>query len=152
MLTNKKRLNLIAYLFLSIFLLFGCLSVKDIIEVAGDNREQLPIRSLTITIDPSQREVLFNELRKFADSHDFEFMMTDYGTNGDRFLVELLGNQIKILAVDIYQAPTMVSISFYDQRRANPVSEETLNIIDDLATDLKTSISDIPNTTITEEK
>jgi hypothetical protein len=126
--------------------------VKDIIEVAGDNREQLPIRSLTITIDPSQREVLFNELRKFADSHDFEFMMTDYGTNGDRFLVELLGNQIKILAVDIYQAPTMVSISFYDQRRANPVSEETLNIIDDLATDLKTSISDIPNTTITEEK
>jgi hypothetical protein len=152
MLTGRKKLILSVCMFLGISSLLGCLSLKKAAEVAGDNREQLPIRSFTITIDPSQREDLFNQLHKFADKHSFEFAFTDYGTNGARFLVEMLRNDIAILAVDIPKAPTMVSISFYDQSFATPVAEETLDKIDDLASDLKSFISEIPNVTILEEK
>lgn len=152
MLTNRKKLNLISCLFLSTFLLWGCLSVKQIIEVAGDNREQLPIRWLTITIDPGRRGELFDQLQKFADKHGFEFLMSDFGTGGERFIIEMLGNHIKILAVNIPESSTMVSIRFYDQSRANPVSEETTKTIDELVSDLKTFISEIPNVTITQKK
>jgi hypothetical protein len=77
-------------------------------------------------------------------------MFTDYGTNGQRFIVELLRRDIKILAVDIPETSKMIAIDFYDQSFAKTVSEETINNIDDLATDLKTSISEIPNVMMTE--
>jgi len=152
MIIDRKRLNLIAYLFLSTFLLWGCLSLKQIVEVAGDNQEQLPIRSLTITIDPKQRQELFDQLRKFADKQGFKFLISDYGTGGENFLVEMLSNHIKILADDTPKAPTMIAIDFYDETRASPVSEETLKTIDRLASDLKIFINEIPNVTINEEK
>jgi len=125
--------------------------MKRVAEIATNNREQLPIRSLTITIDPGQREELFDQLRKFADKHDLEFMTTDYGTGGERFLVEMLGNHIKILAVDIPEAPTLIAIDFYDQTNVIPVPEEMIETMDDLASDLISFISEIPNLTITEE-
>src|SRR5919197_2096244 len=135
MLTGRKKMILTICMFLGISFLLACLSLKKAVEVAGDNREQLPIRSFTITIDPSQREELFAQLHKFADKHGLEFAFTDYGTNGARFLVEILGKDIKILAVDIPKAPTMVSIRFYDQSLATPVADETFHKIDDLASD-----------------
>ena len=148
---KHTKLIIIVSLFVGIPFLFGCLSLKQIVEVAGDNQEQLPIRSLTITIDPDHREELFDQFRKFAHKHDFEFMITDYGTGGERFLVEMLGNHIKILAVDISKAPTMIAINFYDQTRVTPVREETIKTIDNLASVLKTFISEIPNVTIVEQ-
>jgi hypothetical protein len=46
----------------------------------------------------------------------------------------------------------MVFIRFYDRYRATPVPEKTIKTIDDLASDLKSFISAIPNVTIIEEK
>ena len=58
-------------------------------------------------------------------------------------------SDIKILAVGEPSTPTMISIYFYDEDSAHPVSKET---VDDLFSDLKSFISEIPNVTITEER
>ena len=125
-------------LLLSTQLLFGC-----------TNHEQLPISGLTVTIDPSQREELFNTLHSFADKHSFDFTFTDYGTNGQRFLVDLLRKDIKVLAVDRPEAPEMIRIDFYDQSFAYTPSETTINITAELASDLKMFLNEIPNVLIT---
>ena len=138
--SQPKKLILVFCLFLSTLFLFGCF-----------NQEQLPIRRLTITIEPSQRKELFSQLQKFAEKHGFEYMTSDYGTGGERFIVELLNEQIKILVVDVPEAPSLVSVRFYDQTLANPVSQETLEIIDGLLIELESFISEIPSVTVTEE-
>ena len=152
MLTDRTNLVVIICLVLCMASTLGCASIQQIEEVAGDTQEQLPIRRLRITIDPSQREELFDQLRNFADNHAFKFETTDYGTGGERFLVEMLGDNIKILVVDVLNAPSNVRIRFYDQTGANSVSEETIKTIDVLVSDLKSFISEIPNVTITEDQ
>jgi len=152
MLLNRKKIDLIVNFLLATLLLLGCLSMKQIVEIAGDNREQLPIRSLTLTIDPSQRDELFDQLRKLADKHNFEFLKSEFGPSGERFIIEMLGNHIKILADDTPKAPTIIAIDFYDQTRGNSVSEETVKKIDRLVSDLRTFLNEIPNVTITEGK
>jgi regulator of replication initiation timing len=141
MFNNRRKLILITCLLLGIPFLVGC-----------SNQGQSPIRSLTITIEPSQREELFDQLRRFADKHSFEYLFTDYGTNGQRFTVELLRKDIKILAVDVYKATEMVDIDFYDQSFATKASEDTMTNIDELATDLKTFLNEIPNGILTEQR
>lgn len=148
----RKRLILVATLFLSIPLLFGCfIDVKRVVETASDNKAQLPIRRLRITIDENQLNELVSQLRQFADKHndEFEFLGSDLKTVGS--MVELLGDHIKIIAADSPYNPTLIEIDFYDQTRAKPVSEETLQTMDDLVNDLKGYINEIPNVTITEK-
>jgi len=49
MFTKRTKLTMAICLFLVIPLLLGCfIDMKRVIEIATDNREQLPIRSLTI--------------------------------------------------------------------------------------------------------
>jgi len=152
MLGNQRRLLLIMFLFLLLLFMSGCfINMKRVIEIASDNREQLPIRSLRITIDPSQREDFFEQLQKFADKHAFDFKLSDYGTGGANFLVEILSEDIEILAVDIPKAPEMISVRFYDRRRSTPVSEETMDVINELAIDLENYIMEIPEITILEQ-
>lgn len=150
--TNRNKLILIICLFLSMAPSFGCASLKQIAQAAGDNREQLPVRSLTITIDRSQRDMLIDQLQKFANMHNYSFEMTDYGTGGEHFLIEMLGDNIKILSTDVPTAPTLVAIDIFDQTRSNPLPKETVGTINALVRDLKDLLGEIPNVTITEEK
>jgi hypothetical protein len=70
---EHTKLIVIVSLFLGIPFVLECfINMKRVVEIATDNREQLPIRSLKITIDPSQRDELFEQLRKFADKHSFD--------------------------------------------------------------------------------
>ncbi len=139
---NRRKLVWVISLFVGLLFVFGCLA---------DNLEQLPIRSLTLTIDPQQREELFDQLHRFGDKHGFEFTLTDYGTNGKRFLVELLRKDINVLAVDIPDTSNMVVIGFYNHSFTNPVDEKTIETIDELFTELQSLLGEIPNVTITEE-
>lgn len=138
---------------MSIPLLLGCiLNIRQLVEVAGDSRGQLPIRSLRVTIDPSQREELFEQFHKFADKHDFEIVISDYGTGFESYLVEMLRDDIQIIAGHSRPDPELVSVGFYNQKRATPIPEETIETINELVVDLESFIMEIPNVTITEEQ
>lgn len=101
-----------------------------------------------MTIDESRREELFNQLRKFADKHDFEFHLDFYDPDEKIFLVAMYRDDLKILADHAPNDPTMISIDFYERDPANPTPKET---VEDLFSDLKRFISEIPGVTITED-
>lgn len=58
-------------------------------------------------------------------------------------------DDIRIIAGDVPPDPTRVPVRFYAKHPGYPVDEET---VDELFSDLKSFISEIPNVTITEEK
>lgn len=114
----------------------------------GPGVRVMPIRSLTLTIEKSQREELFDQLRKFADKHGFEHRVTDFNTNGEHFQFWMSGDDMFITASDVPPDPDLVDISLYGKNPGVSVDEE---VVDDLVNDLKSFISEIPNATIVEQ-
>ena len=151
--TNRTKVFVIVSLSLCFGLILCFLgytrirSLFNLMEVGS--KGQAPIRSLRITIDKSQRERLFDQFRKFADKHGFEYQISDFNTNGENFQFWMSRDDITIIANNVPPNPTRVPIRFYAKYPGYPVDEET---VDELFSDLKSFISEIPNVTITEEK
>jgi hypothetical protein len=141
MLNNRRNLILFSCLLFGISFLFGC-----------DNQEQLPVRNLRITIDPSQQQELFSQFHNFAEKHGFAIEISDYGTGGESYAVWMRRDRIQIAALHNRYDREIVSVGFYDETRADPASAKTLEIIDNLLDDLRRYISEIPNTTMTEPR
>ncbi len=149
MITQHMNLGrAVGLIFVVTLFILGCKDTRVLLTDTGDS-SQLPVRKLRVTVNKSQREELFNQLRDFANHHDLKFILTDYGT-GDNFLVEILGADIKILAVISRPDPEIMSIGFYSKTPEDPPPDE--KTVDDLLKDLKRFISEIPNATITEER
>lgn len=125
--------------------ILGCTLLNN----AANEINQEPVRRLRITIEESQREDLFAQFQKFAEAHNFKIDITDFNTNGEHFQVWMSGDSIQIVASDIPRKPNEASIDFYGLYPGYPVDEET---IDELLTDLKSFIGEIPNVTIMEEQ
>lgn len=149
MLAQRTKLSVVTRLFLGVLLCtLGCVGGSALLSKLREGRSQAPVRSLRVTIEESQREELFDQLKKFADKHAFKFIISDYGTGGDLYLIEIRGDNIKILATITRADPKIVSIGFYRSLPENPPPDE--KTVDDLLNDLKSFISEIPNVTIHE--
>lgn len=150
-----KRTKLIVIVCLSLcFMAVACVlgfpritSLLKMMEVGSEG--QAPIKSLTLTIDKSQREELFDKLRSFAETHGFEYELTDFNTNGENFQFWMSRDDLRIIANNVPPNVTRVPIRFYAKYPGYPVDEKT---IDKLFNEVKSLISEIPNVTITEEK
>jgi hypothetical protein len=146
-----KKSGLAISLFLGISLCaLACLSTFVLAEKFEESTSQPPIKSLYVTIDASQRQELFEQMRRFADKHAFEYNLTDYGGQGKYFLVEIRGDNIKILANETSRDLTSFEISFFAPSPNDPIPNE--KILDELVIDLKSFINEIPNVTISEEE
>jgi len=130
--------------FTMLFATLGCALVNS----AGGGNSLAPVRSLTLTIDKGQREELFDRLQKFSEKHAFEFRLTDFNTNGERFQFWMSREDVYITASDVPPDPALVYIFFYIYPGSS-IDEES---VDKLLIDLKSYIGEIPNVTITEEK
>jgi hypothetical protein len=108
-----------------------------------------PIKTLSIRIDPEQREELFTQMRRFADDHNLGFQLTFYSPLfRDKYLLVMQGASFHIFAAQISD-PTKLDFNFMIDDPANPPSQEN---IDDLLDDLKTYVRGIPDLVIIEDK
>lgn len=127
----------------------GCLTLYTLPEKFEDSASQAPIRSLFVTIDPSQTEEFFEKLQDFAAKNSFEYNLTDYGGQGEHFLAYILGDKIKILVVGISDNSTLFSVRFFAPSPGDPLPKEQL--VDELISDLKSHLSEIENIIINED-
>ena len=125
--------------------ILGCMAAVGTV----DDSAQPPLGSLRITIDVNRREELFTQLREFAEKHSFEILIREVKVHPDGIFIAMYRNDLKILANDVPKSPTIISLGFYNRYIALPASQET---VDELFSDLKAFISEIPNLTISEEK
>jgi len=129
---------------------FGC---ANMIESSSEYNkrypsERLPIRILSIRVDKDQREELFSQLRKFSEKHHLSFDLSFY-RDKEIFFIVMSDETIDISGLSKPITTTELDINFYEEDPTNPPSQET---VDELYSDLKSFISEIPNVTITGEK
>lgn len=142
---HHKRL--IVTISLSVLLcIFGCKGLADVAQKRSQGN--LPLRVLRITIDVNRREELFAQLRQFAEKHGFEILIREVQVIPEGIFIEMYRNDIKILAGDDASDPTLIELGIYDRDPKHPTSPET---VDELFSDLKSLISEVPNVTVTEE-
>lgn len=146
MLGKCKKSVLTMCLCLSV--LFATLACA-LVNSAGGGNSLEPVRRLRVTIDAGQREELFAQFQKFAEENDFKIEITDYGNRGEHFQVWMVRDNIQIISQDASDDLRVFSVYFYGLYPGSPVDEEA---IDELVTELKSFIGEIPNVTITEEK
>ena len=133
------------------FGLFGGIRIGRITTVVKpdlSSKAIYPIRDVSITIDPSQREELFAQLRKFASKWKYAILIDPSSLNSEKFFIQLWRSDMK--ASGIYpNDPGTLSIGFFYTDPASPVPEE---YFDEEIADLKVFVSEIPGATLTIEK
>jgi hypothetical protein len=107
-------------------------------------------KSLRITLDESQREELFAQMRKLADEHSLEFRLS-LSSDKSVFHVEIHGEGFHITSDPVVGSPREILITFFIDYKKVP-TPTSLEAVDELFNELKSLLGEIPNVTITEEE
>ena len=154
------KLNTVVYLLLALciglcigisFGLFGGIGIGRITTVAQpdfSSKAVYPIRNVSITIDPSQRDELFTQIQKFSEKWNYAILIDPSSLNPEKFDIYLW--RFDMRAAGTYPTdPGTLSIGFFYTDPASPVPEE---YFDEEIADLEVFISEIPGVTLTVEK
>ena len=107
-------------------------------------------KRLQITLDESQREELFAQMRKMADGHSLEFQLS-LSSDKTLFHAEIHGEGFHITSDPVVGSPREISTVFFIDYHKAPTST-SLETVDKLFDELKSLLSEIPNVTIAEEQ
>ena len=146
---SKRQKKIIGSCLLSgiLFCILGCVGIKNMTH-QKQRYPQDAKRIVDITIDTSQREEFFDQLRKFADKHDFTILI-DVGPRSDEdFHIEMTRGDIEIIGDNPF-APGEYGFGFYHADLLHPAPDSAF---DDLIVDLKSFISEVPGATFSVEK
>ena len=126
----------------------GIGKVTTVIQPDFSSKTIHAIRGVNITIDPSQREELFAQLRKFTYKWNYAILIKPRSLNPENFDIYIWRSDIR--AEGTYPTdPGTLSIGFYYTDLAAPVPEK---YFDEEIADLEIFISEIPGATFTVEK
>jgi len=144
MLTKVTKLSPIIYLLIGLFLGFlaGRMGMAE--NVKDTSEGTAPIRTVEITIDPSQQDELFEQMRKFADEWKYAIRIAPLDQFGEKFVIEMWRLDMKLFGT--YPSdPGELKIWFYYTNPAIPVPEM---FFDTEIRDMKKFISEIPGATL----
>ena len=105
-------------------------------------------KSIRITLDESQREELFAQMRKLAQEHSLEFQLS-LSSDKTLFHAEIHGEGFHITSDPVVGSPREISTVFFIDYHKAPTST-SLETVDELSNELESLLSEIPNVTISE--
>jgi hypothetical protein len=149
MLTKHKKLIVGAgLLFCLLFSILGYVGMKMMTNAPDNSSRRLPMSKVTITIDLSHRQEFFDQLRKFADKHDFTILIDPQPSGDGDFLIYMTREDIVISGLNVF-APGEYRLGLYNADRRHPSPESR---VDDLVSDLQNFVDKVPDTTFSVEK
>ena len=110
------------------------------------HENQLPLKSVRLTIDPSQDQQFVEQSRKFAFKHGFRLDTISVDQPEESFRIRMIRKDVEVISRSP-STPGGFEIGFYNYDCIHPTAAST---IDDLVIDFKSFMSEIPNVTITE--
>jgi len=148
MLTKRKKMIMRSCLLSGILLsILGCVGIKNMTH-QKQRYPQEAQRSIVVTIDTSRRDEFFDQLRKFADKHNFKVQIDVQPSGPEDFLIYMTREDVEIAGGN-YFAPGEYKIFFYHADLRNSAPE---SVLDDLVNELKSFVSEVPGTTFSVEK
>ena len=126
----------------------GIGKVTTVIQPDFSSKAVYPIRNVYITIDPSQRDELFAQIRKFSYKWKYAILIAPESLNPENFEIQMWRYDMRAVG-DYPIGPGRLAISFHYTNPAVPVPEK---YFDEEIADLEIFISEIPGATFTVEK
>lgn len=140
---KRKIIVRVTYIFIAIIICF--VIVVGLREMWQEKMvSRLPRKTFGVVIDLNQRERLFEQLKRFADAHDFNIHMGPTTPAGVTFNIYMSRKDVILIANNVLNSRGY-KFAFYDKNISNPVSEE---VVDNLMSDLKRFISEVPNVSV----
>jgi hypothetical protein len=148
MLTKRKKIIMGSCLLSGIlFCILGCIGIK-MMTPQKQRYPQDAKRIVDVTIDTSQREKFFDQLRKFADKHDFTIRIDPQPSGAEDFLIYMTREDLEIIGDNAF-APGEYGFGFYHADLLHPASDSAF---EDLISDLESFINEVPGATFSVEK
>jgi hypothetical protein len=145
---HQKTIVRAGLLFCLLFSIVGYVGMRMITKAPDDSSAKLPTSKVTVTIDVNHRQEFFDQLRKFAEKHNFTILI-DAQPSADRdFLIYMTREDIVISGLNVF-APGEYKLGFYDADRRHPASK---SVLDNLVRDLQNFVSEVPDTTFSVDK
>jgi len=147
MLTKRKKIIIGSCLLSGIlFCILGCIGIKTMTP-QKQRYPQDAKRIVNVTIDTGQREEFFDQLRKYADKHDFKITIDAQPSGTEDFLIYMTRGDIEIIGDNAF-APGEYGFGFYHADLLHPAPDSAF---DDLISDLESFINEVPGATFTVE-
>jgi hypothetical protein len=156
--SKRPKLFMTILLFLGGFigLLFGCvlaLFIGKTLPIEKNTTAVTPIpnlaiRNVTVTIDPKLKDELFTQLENFADEWRYAVLIAPTNSNGNEYIVKLYRVDMKMTG-SYYADTGVLELGFYNTRA---VGQNPERYFDDELKDLKSLISEIPNSSYSVKK
>jgi hypothetical protein len=124
---------------------------KQMIQNSEESAEYgAPVKSITIAVQANERELLFDQLRRFAKKNFFAIRITDFRPSS--YNIEMWREDINIGGL-FWIDDKILSLSFhnnqFEQHLSQPLPE---SVFEDLMNDLQTFISEVPSAITTERR
>ena len=114
--------------------------------MASCHENQPPLRSIAVTIDPSQGEQFLEQSRKFAFQYGFRLDIVALDQPAEDFRIRMIRKDVEVIARSP-SAPGGFEIGFYNYDCIRPTAASN---VDELVTAFKSFMSEIPNVIISE--
>ena len=112
MASKSTKSILIACLSLGILLcILGCVSVGPSLNLQSDPNN-VPVKSMEVTMDLDQRQEFFTQLQNFADKHSLKLDLRFDDAEKKDFFAHLQGDAYEVIIASRSGFPTEMSISF----------------------------------------
>jgi len=108
----------------------------------------LAIRNITVTIDPKLKDELFARLENFADEWRYAVLIAPTNSSEIEYIVKLYRVDMKMTG-SYYADTGVLELGFYNTRA---IGQNPERYFDDELKDLKSLISEIPNSTFSVKK
>lgn len=129
-----------------VVLLIGLAAVQGPATAAKSDSE-LPVRTVTITVDNGTRDQFFDQLKKFADTYALAIRIAPTRPDVPHFLVQMWREDMKVVGANPFD-DSEFDISFY-KNGDHPIEPAVLNQV---VVGLKQAVEKIPGATISEAK
>jgi hypothetical protein len=150
---SNKRTILIMFFCLSLGIFIG-ISIKTITgsresTITNSPYEKLPRQLLVVTIEISQQEELFSQLRKFSDKQGFAIRIAPTTPSGKDFIVEMWREDVKIIGLNSFE-PGIFNFGFFDTDGTYPYPLPVI-ALNSLVNDFKLFVYEIDDVKISDE-
>ncbi len=115
--------------------------------MAAQPNSQLPLRTVTVTLNEGTRDRFFDELKKFADTYAFAIRIAPNHPDLKHFLIQMWRVDIKGIGSNVLEIDEF-NISFYNNSN-HPVGAEA---VERVVVGLKQAIEKIPGATSSDSK
>ena len=109
---------------------------------------QLPIRSIVVKIEPGRQDQFFDQLRGFADKHEFAIRIAQTNPARGGFGIDMWRGDFWISGFNPFDAD-IFRVRIYENERGI-LEKIPMPYVEALMEDLSTFIDDVPNTVFLE--